>query len=172
MRAITQLVIHHSASPTGSVETITRDHVARGFETIGYHNVIGNGRPLPDGHISAGRPHEKIGAGVFGANSGKLQVCLIGNFARTDEGYAGPPTEKQLDSLGHWILTNLKRYGIRSSEIYGHREVAIAGHGTLCPGFGDKTLREIRRWALEMQRDGTQCTLSAWLYEKIGRDLL
>lgn len=169
MRSITCLVIHHSASASGNIETIRQAHVAQnGWKDIGYHDIICNGRGAPDGHISKGRDHDKVGAGVFGANSGKLHVCLIGNFAKGDPGYSGPPTKKQLDSLGHWILTNCRRYKVIGTNVKGHKEVAVEGHGTLCPGFSEETLKQIRRWAMACLGSQSQCSLSDWLEEKIG----
>lgn len=139
MRRIDTLVIHHSATPRGDVESIRAAHRKRGYADIGYHDVIGNGLDLPDGHISTGRPHDQVGAGVFGANTGKLHVCLIGNFEEK------PPTPAQLAALGHWLHTNLRRYKVAPAAVVGHREIALEGHGTLCPGRF-MPLDRIRAW--------------------------
>lgn len=163
MRAINCLVIHHSASKNDDVDSIRAGHKKRGFADIGYHNVIGNGVKLPDGHISAARPHEKIGAGVFGANTGKLQVCLIGNFESTVEGHTGPPSEAQLNALGHWLHTNMRRYGVPAAQVKGHKEVSIPGHGTLCPG-NRTPLNLIRAWcAQERENEAPTVGLHAYL---------
>lgn len=163
MRAIDTLVIHHSAGPSGSVASIREEHKKRGWDDIGYHEVIGNGNGAPDGHIGKGRPHEQVGAGVGGANTGKLHVCMIGNFALGDPGYSGKPTVAQLDALGHWILTNCKRYNIPHTSIRGHREVALPGRGTKCPGFQDSSLHMIRRWAALRMNYQATLSLSVWL---------
>ena len=148
MRPITHLVIHHSATPSGDVARFRKEHQARGYSDIGYHEVIGNGKGLPDGHISRGRPHEQDGAGVYGNNSGKLQVCLIGNFERSDQGYTGKPSPRQMAALGHWLHVNGRRYGMTDyRKVVGHREITLAGHGTACPG-SEMPLREIRLWFL------------------------
>jgi hypothetical protein len=130
------LVIHHSASPTGSVEEFRREHKAKGWADIGYHDVIGNGHGMPDGHIGAGRPHNQVGAAVFGANTGKLHVCLVGNFHKEDTGYTGKPTFAQMAALGHWIVVNARRYKPhgRVMIVTDHRDAAIPGHPTACPG--------------------------------------
>ena len=146
MRAIDTLVIHHSASPSGDVARFTEEHKARGFSTIGYHNVIGNGHGLPDGHIAEGRPHAQEGAGVYGNNRGKLHVCCVGNFERPDPGFTGAPSRAQFYSLGHWLHTNGRRYRITDfRQVVGHREITIPGHGTACPGT-EMPLREVRLW--------------------------
>jgi len=145
-RVIDTLVIHHSASASGNVETFREMHQARGWSDIGYHEVITNGHGAPDGHIQRGRPHSEIGAGVALNNSGKLQVCLVGNFERGDRGYFGPPTRRQMASLGHWLLVNAKRYGITNyCKIVGHKEIAKRGHATACPG-SEMPLKLIRLW--------------------------
>ncbi|MGV3723807.1 MAG: peptidoglycan recognition family protein [Actinomycetota bacterium] len=146
MRNIDTLVIHHSAGPSGNVNSFRAEHLERGFSDIGYHNVIGNGHGLPDGHIAAGRPADQEGAGVYGNNTGKLHVCLVGNFEKPDKGFTGPPTRKQIAALGHWLHTNGRRYGVTDfRKVVGHREITLRGHGTACPG-SEMPLRQIRRW--------------------------
>lgn len=147
MRRIDTLVIHHSASASGNVEVFRAEHIKRlRAKNIGYHDVIGNGRGLPDGHISTGRPHDQVGAGVWGNNARKLHVCLVGNFERPDRGFTGPPSRKQLSALGHWLHTNGRRYQIADyRRVVGHKEIALPGHSTACPGT-EMPLTFIRRW--------------------------
>lgn len=146
MRRILELIIHHSAGASGDIATFTAMHQARGFTKIGYHQVIGNGRGIDDGVIATGRPHAQVGAGVFENNSGKLQVCVIGNFERHDAGYTGPPTRKQMYALGHWLHVNGRRYQVADyRKVQGHREVAVKGHATACPG-SEMPLRAVRLW--------------------------
>lgn len=140
MRPIDCLVIHHSASPFGSVEMFRREHIERGWSDIGYHAVIGNGRGQPDGLVRQGRPAAVKGSAVWGANTGKLHVCLVGNFEVTR------PTGRQLASLGEWLLAKSHRYGGHEGlSIKGHKEVALPGHGTLCPG-AHLNLGYVRKW--------------------------
>lgn len=147
MRVIDTLVIHHSASASGDVPTFRALHKQKlGAKDIGYHEVIGNGHGLPDGHIAAGRPHDQVGAGVYGNNARKLHVCCVGNFERPDSGFTGAPSRKQLFALGHWLHTNSRRYGITDAKrVVGHREITIEGHGTACPGT-EMPLKLIRTW--------------------------
>lgn len=148
MRTITQLVIHHSASSSGTVEEFRREHKARGWSDIGYHRVIGNGRGFEDGAIHEGRKDSVKGSAVYGNNTGKLHVCLVGNFESTDSGYTGPPTASQLSALGHLLQVWELKYhpkGERGHIVVGHKEITIPGHGTACPG-DRMPLDEIRQW--------------------------
>jgi hypothetical protein len=147
MRKITHLVIHHSATPSGSVAEFREEHVARGWSDIGYHFLIGNGKGSPEGEIKLGRPESKDGAGVWGNNQAKLHVVLVGNFEKGHSGYTGLPRRKQLGALGHWLLVKGKQYARegRHPRIVGHREIALPGHGTACPG-NQMPLGHIRDW--------------------------
>lgn len=149
MRHIDTLVIHHSACPSGNVSVFRAEHKAKGWIDIGYHAVISNGRGAPDGHIAVGRPYDEVGSGVWGNNTGKLHVCLVGNFDKGDPGFTGRPTSRQLAALGTWLLTNAKRYGPDAGNpvpvIRGHKEITRPGHATACPG-SEMPLDAIRRW--------------------------
>lgn len=143
-RKVTHLCIHHSASPGGTLAEITKEHKARGWKDIAYHALAGNGKGIKDGEIHPGRPESQDGAGVYGNNKNKLHICLIGNFASDHSGYTGEPSRKQLHALGHWLLVKGAQYNVPYTGIVGHREIALKGHGTLCPG--DLNLSEIRYW--------------------------
>lgn len=134
MRKIDTLVLHHSASETGTVESIRREHLMRGFGDVGYHCIC-----YRDGSLHQGRLDSRVGASVYGANTGKLAICLIGNLEEH------PPTPAQLDALGHWLMTKGVAYNLRSDQVKGHGEAAIAHHGTLCPGR-NLPLGRIRAW--------------------------
>ncbi len=128
------LVIHHTATETGSVEMIHKLHLQRKDSSgkpwmgIGYHFVIGNGHGMDDGQIEATfRWNDQI----HGAHAGNQQynqqgigICLVGNFEKQ------PPSEKQLESLAQLIESLSKRYNIPKDEIIGHRDVKP----TACPG--------------------------------------
>ncbi len=145
MRPINCLIIHHSATPSGSVQQFTAEHKARGFGTIGYHWLIGNGHGTSNGELCQGRPEAIKGCGVFGANTGKIHICCVGNFHSPDVGYFGPPTKEQFDTLGHWLLTKGRQFDIPYNRILGHREAAIPGHATACPG-DQMPLSHVRDW--------------------------
>jgi N-acetylmuramoyl-L-alanine amidase len=161
-RVVNQLVIHHTASASGTVESIRKEHMSRKppFSDIGYHYVIGCGKGLPDGHIAEGRPEDLQGSGVMLNNRGKLQVCLIGDFEKGDKFYTGLPTVAQYAALGHWLLVKGKQYANARTgafpTVVGHKEVALPQHPTACPG-NQFPLNLIRLWynrAIQDQKVG------------------
>jgi N-acetylmuramoyl-L-alanine amidase len=140
VRQISRLVLHHTAGPSGSLASITAEHIKRGFGGCGYHFLIGNGHGMLDGQCEQGRPDSVKGCGVWGNNTGALHCALIGNFEVTR------PTEQQLLWLGEWLLHRSHTYG--ALTIVGHKEIALPGHGTLCPGR-NFDLDAVRKWFAE-----------------------
>jgi hypothetical protein len=128
------IVIHHTATPTGSVESIHQTHLARTdaegnpWRGIGYHFVIGNGHGMPDGQIEATfrwrDQLEGAHAGDASHNAHGIGVCLIGNFEQN------PPTEAQLNALANLTQTLAVAYDIAPQNIKGHGDVK----STACPG--------------------------------------
>jgi hypothetical protein len=128
------IVIHHSATTSGSVESIHRSHRSRrdgngkSWLGIGYHFVIGNGNGMLDGEIS---PTFRWTQQLHGAHSGSLRhndrgigICLIGNFEESK------PTTAQRESVTQLIQFLADRYNIRKKRIIGHHQV----RATACPG--------------------------------------
>jgi N-acetylmuramoyl-L-alanine amidase len=127
---ITHIVVHHSATETGSAEAFARYHVQeQGWPGVGYHYVIGQ-----DGYIKKCHPAEIISYHASGYNSRSLGVCLVGNF---DE---QKPTRVQLDALIELLKQLMKAYGIRN--VIGHREVPHTNKS--CPGK-NVNMDEIRK---------------------------
>jgi len=125
------IVIHHSATPTGSADQFDRMHKAKGWDELGYHFVIGNGTLSGDGEVEAGGrwtkqkhgAHTKV-VGHPEYNDLGIGICLVGNFDITH------PTEAQMDSLARLVRCMMNRYGISSRCIYGHGQLKP----TDCPG--------------------------------------
>jgi hypothetical protein len=128
------VVIHHSATTSGSVESIHRSHRSRRdgngkpWLGIGYHFVVGNGNGMVDGEIS---PSFRWTQQLHGAHSGSLRhndrgigICLIGNFEESK------PTAAQRESVTKLIQTLADRYSIPRKRIIGHHQV----RATACPG--------------------------------------
>ena len=148
------IVIHHSASPSGSAASFDRYHLERGIPGgLAYHFVIGNGRGAKDGSVEAGHRWKKCQTGghvsinawnydVFG-----IGICLVGNFEKAR------PTPLQWRSLVETIANLCRKYGIDPANILGHTEVPWYWRKnqtelTACPGrFLDiKALRrEVRQ---------------------------
>lgn len=126
--SIQRLIVHHSSAPNASqyqgaatVRGIQRFHIVdRGWTDVGYHFLIG-----PDGVIYQGRPETKRGAHCT-PNSGKVGICMIGNFQGTDE--LTEEAEASLVDLLAWLTSNYKVAGM--DHIQGHRD----WNSTNCPG--------------------------------------
>lgn len=128
------IVLHHSATESGSVESIDADHRSRkdadgkNWLGIGYHFVIGNGNGMPDGYV---QPTFRWTNQLHGAHSGNalfnskgIGICLIGHFEQRK------PTAKQLTALKQLVIQLSDRYRVQSSQVVGHSAV----RATTCPG--------------------------------------
>lgn len=128
------IVIHHTASTAGSVESIHEAHIKRKDKSgnpwlgIGYHFVIGNGSGMGDGEIqSTFRWREQMHgahAGNTEHNQHGIGIVLVGNFEEA------PPSPAQVQSVKRLISVMRKEYGIGSSDVIAHRDVKA----TACPG--------------------------------------
>ncbi|MCA9062394.1 MAG: N-acetylmuramoyl-L-alanine amidase [Planctomycetaceae bacterium] len=139
------IVLHHSGTDSGSVQSIHADHrrrtdsVGNPWLGIGYHFVIGNGSGMADGQVAA---TFRWGDQIHGAHSGHaaynargIGICLIGNFEE-----AGPTT-RQLQSLRRLVRTLASRHEIPADRVLGHSTIKA----TACPGrlFPMNQIREV-----------------------------
>ena len=135
----TSIVIHHTATDQGSVESIHEAHLAREWLGIGYHFVIGNGNGMPDGEIAPTfRWREQLHGAHAGAeeyNQHGIGIALVGNFEKQ------PPTPAQLASIKRLVAVLKSEYHIDGEHVIGHREVKP----TACPGklFPIDEVREV-----------------------------
>jgi hypothetical protein len=128
------IVIHHSATETGSREAFDRLHrEVNGWDELGYHFVITNGRGGPDGRVQVGSrwPPQKWGAHTGGTpenayNDFGIGICLVGNFNDS------MPSDAQLAALGRLVRALMRRYQIPPERVIGHRDAPDAA--TDCPG--------------------------------------
>ncbi len=123
------MVIHHSGTEEGSAAAFDRYHRrVKGWEDLGYHFVIGNGRGSPDGAVEIGARWKKqrVGAhaGVLKYNESGVGICLVGSFGRS------LPTKKQMRSLERLIDFLMKRFGIPAENVLRHSDLVP----TSCPG--------------------------------------
>jgi len=124
------IVIHHSAGENGCAKAFDKAHRARGWDELGYHFVIGNGRDKPDGLVEVGSrwrkqkhgAHCKTASNFY--NDHGIGICLVGNF---EHHY---PTAKQMRSLKKLLLFLTYRYDIPPEHVYGHGDLGR----TKCPG--------------------------------------
>ncbi len=132
-RAWKYIVIHHMASGRGSAGAIHRIHMAKGWDGLGYHFVIGNGTQTGDGEIEVGYRWKRQSEGAHARvsanddnwwNENSIGVCLVGDFT------AQRPTSRQLEATARLVRTLQGEFGIPTSRVIPHEKVK----GTLCPG--------------------------------------
>ena len=126
------IVVHHSASDTGSAAAFDQFHRdGRHWDELGYHFVIGTGGGSSDGAVEVGSrwPKQKWGAHCRVGDNEEynycgIGICLVGNFDRRR------PTEAQMASLARLVDYLADRYRIDDSHVIGHSSV----DDTRCPG--------------------------------------
>jgi len=122
------LVIHHSASPSGSAASFHKAHKDRGWDGLGYHFVIGNGRGAPDGAVQVGYRWQRQKTGAHAGdklmNERGIGICLVGNFE------TGRPSARQMASLTRLCQYLSVHCGISEHGLKRHKDV----RGTACPG--------------------------------------
>lgn len=128
VRAWDCLVLHHSATASGSVESFDRTHKARGWDGIGYHFVIGNGSGMGDGETVAtfrwNEQRDGAHAGQRGFNARGIGICLVGNFTES------PPTPKQLAAFDRLVAALNAGLALSEPRPIPHGRVKA----TQCPG--------------------------------------
>jgi N-acetylmuramoyl-L-alanine amidase len=132
------IVIHHTATKAGSVDSIHETHLKNKDKNgnpwlgIGYHFVIGNGEGMTDGAIESTFRWRTQIQGAHAGSSNKdynelgIGICLVGNFEKT------PPTPAQKRSVKMLVQTLRREYGIPVSEVVGHKDIRASS--TECPG--------------------------------------
>lgn len=139
------IVIHHSATPSGSAAVFDKMHRAKGWDELGYHFVIGNGTDSGNGQIEVGPrwPKQKWGAHAKTPdnrfNDYGIGICLVGNFD------IERPTSQQLQSLAKLTAYLMRAYHISASNVLGHRDTKP----TDCPGR-NMNIALVRRMASQM----------------------
>lgn len=128
------IVIHHTATKRGSVESIHETHLKRKDKSgkpwmgIGYHFVIGNGHGMGDGDVE---PTFRWREQLHGAHAGNdeynqhgIGVVLVGDFEDA------PPSAEQLTAVKRLVAFLKDEYDIPADRIVGHDEIKT----TACPG--------------------------------------
>ena len=129
------IVIHCSATPPSmdiGADTIDKWHKQRGWNGIGYHDVIRR-----NGHLEYGRNVDTMGAHVKGYNHTSVGICLIGGINKD-----GTPennfTDEQFKTLARSIGFFKSLY--KNAKVVGHREL---DKGKACPSF------DVQAWLKE-----------------------
>ena len=128
------IVLHHSASGSGSLASIDQYHrEVRGWDECGYHFVIGNGTESGDGEIEVGGRWLKQKHGAHTKhpdhpeyNDDGIGVCLVGNLDGT------PPTPKQVVACRRLVGYLSERCQISPQHVATHAD--LVGQHTECPG--------------------------------------
>ena len=127
------IVLHHTASSAGSVESIHRNHLKRKTNGepwlgIGYHFVIGSGRGMVDGAVE---PTFRWRGQLHGAHAGRddynqrgIGIALVGNFEKA------PPSPAQMAAVTRLVAALRAEYRVPASRIVGHKDIKK----TICPG--------------------------------------
>ncbi len=149
-RLVAKFVIHHTAenlereqnrTPAELMRAIYSYHtLTRGWGDIGYNFVIDRAGNVYEGRAGYERNQRiPVGAHVSYRNIGTVGIALMGNFQEEK------PTEAQLNVLALLIadlseqigsdpLGESEFWGKITPNILGHRDLAVRGHGTACPG--------------------------------------
>lgn len=133
------IVIHHSATVTGSVKAFHAFHSKQGYGGVAYHFVIGNGNGMQDGEVQETfRWQQQISGTHVSVNSWDhnvfgIGICLVGNFEKSQ------PTKAQMAALDKLISKLKTSYNIKKENIMGHNHVThddASGQTeqTACPG--------------------------------------
>lgn len=124
------IVIHHSASPSGSAAVFDKMHRQKGWDELGYHFVIGNGTDSGNGQIEMGSrwTKQKHGAHAKTAdnryNDYGIGICLVGDFDKDR------PTPQQIAALTRLTAYLMRTYHISAINVIGHKDTKA----TACPG--------------------------------------
>lgn len=140
------IVIHHSASPFGTGDSLNAQARAAGLQGMGYHFVIGNGNGMDDGEVHVGHRWLRQIPGAHTAgdrgdwyNRFGIGICLVGNFDRQR------PTQAQMRRLGELVRQLQSRFKIPPERVYLHRDLApTTSPGRLFPASAlrDELLRQ------------------------------
>ncbi len=128
------IVIHHTATSSGSVESIDQEHSLRRdasgnpWRGIGYHFLIGNGNGMGDGEVQATfRWRDQLSgahAGDRQFNNFGIGICLVGNFEENG------PTPAQVKAVSELVSLLKYQFRITEEQILKHGDLKA----TACPG--------------------------------------
>ncbi len=125
------IVIVHSGQPAGAPADIAQEHQSLGYDGLGFHFVIGNGKRMGDGEIHVGYRwlDQQGGADLSGVNSGfnsakAIEICLVGDGDRR------PFSDEQVYRLAQLVNALSDELAIPSDRVYLHKDLA----GTSSPG--------------------------------------
>ena len=128
-RPINEIILHCTATPEGRpvrVAQIRAWHLARGWNDIGYHFVVGI-----NGEIWLGRPLKLVGAHVAGHNVGTIGIAYVGGLDKDTLQPKDTRNAAQKASLD-LLCRELIRVIPTIERITGHNDY---DKGKACPSF-------------------------------------
>lgn len=117
------IAIHHSAVDIDSTSlSIAEYHISLGWPSCGYHMCVHWG-----GIVDWCNDLETVSYHVSGRNRECIGICIPGGWSRVQ-----PPEQAVIAARNtvRWIRAQLGR----EVPVVGHREIALPGRGTSCPG--------------------------------------
>jgi N-acetylmuramoyl-L-alanine amidase len=126
MRLINKIIIHCTATKecqVVSVADVIKWHKARGFNTIGYHYLVGL-----NGEVWEGRKEGIVGAHTEGLNAKSIGICYVGGLDASLKP-KDTRTKAQRESLQKLVKELKERY--LQATVHGHNEFAKKA----CPCF-------------------------------------
>jgi hypothetical protein len=149
------IIIHHSATPTGSALQFDRIHKQKGWDELGYHFVVGNGNGSRDGEVEVSSRWRKQKWGAHAKtpdnkyNDFGIGICLVGNFDLTR------PSWRQMEAVGKLVAHLQRTYNVPSDRVIGHGMVHSfdrGGTSTQCPGR-NMNIAQIRQLSTRILAD-------------------
>lgn len=126
------IIIHHTASDMGDMMSIDRFHKQRGYHSLGYHFLIGNGSRNNQrvGLIEPGPRwyNQEDGAHCKASNMNPVAIgcSVVGNYSQN---YV---SNDQLQALVFLVRQLRSAYGIPHNRVMPHG--GVPGATTECPG--------------------------------------
>lgn len=113
------IVIHHTASPFATAQSLEAQAKASGLTGLGHHFVIGNGNGIDDGHLNVGFRwmNQLPGAHAMGKNANWLNqhaisICMVG------DGNSKTFSESQMRRLVQLTNALAQKLNIPADRIY------------------------------------------------------
>ncbi|HRK62345.1 MAG TPA: N-acetylmuramoyl-L-alanine amidase [Candidatus Omnitrophota bacterium] len=126
------IIIHHTASDMGDMMSIDRFHKSRGYHSLGYHFLVGNGSKNNQrlGLIEPGPRwyNQEDGAHTKASNMNPVAIgcSIVGNYSQN---YV---YDNQLEALAFLVRKLRSAYNISHNRVMPHG--GVPGAVTECPG--------------------------------------
>jgi hypothetical protein len=148
----------HGEPLDAKVAEIRRWHLARGFNSIGYHWVIDR-----DGAIAKGRDESTPGAHVEGHNTGSIGISLVGGHGSNENDPFNKNFTVEQDLALRGLIEDIKR---RTPILYvrGHNEVSAKA----CPGFNAKRWLALKTPAPKLAESTTMQASAVQVLSGVG----